>query len=87
MGADDTTGVVVPYAVGYKNKGGDGSMAAMYELGGWQDNSDYTDPLRDRNGNPAAPAASATKTSRGARACSAASNNRSPTPIRPAPAA
>ncbi|MCC4627268.1 carbohydrate porin, partial [Xanthomonas campestris pv. nigromaculans] len=21
--------------------------------GGWQDNSDYTDPLRDRNGNPA----------------------------------
>ncbi|APP84511.1 carbohydrate porin [Xanthomonas hortorum pv. vitians] len=50
---DDTTGVVVPYAVGYKNKGGDGSMAAMYELGGWQDNSDYTDPLRDRNGNPA----------------------------------
>ncbi|RXU22768.1 carbohydrate porin, partial [Pseudomonas syringae] len=50
---NDTTGVVVPYAGGYKNKGGDGSMAAMYELGGWQDNSDYTDPLRDRNGNPA----------------------------------
>ncbi len=45
--------MVVPYAVGYKNKGGDGSMAAMYELGGWQDNSDYSDPLRDRNGNPA----------------------------------
>lgn len=50
---DDTTGVVVPYAIGYKNKGGDGTLAAMYELGGWQDNSDYTDPLRDRNGNPA----------------------------------
>ncbi|ATB59008.1 putative carbohydrate-selective porin OprB [Xanthomonas citri pv. fuscans] len=36
-------------------------MAAMYELGGWQDNSDYTDPLRDRNGNPAVVANATTR--------------------------
>ncbi len=49
----DATGVIVPYAVGYKADGKDGGLAAMYELGGWQDNSDYRDPLNDANGNPA----------------------------------
>ncbi|WDS36749.1 carbohydrate porin [Pseudoxanthomonas sp.] len=46
------TGWVVPYAVGYQRTASTGRKAS-YELGGWQDNSSYSDPLRDANGNPA----------------------------------
>ncbi|MCS3359824.1 carbohydrate porin [Xanthomonas translucens pv. translucens] len=49
----DSTGVIVPYAVGYKTDAASVRFPAMYELGGWQDNSDYKDPLTDRNGTPA----------------------------------
>lgn len=49
----DRTGVIVPYAVGYRTEAASTRLPAMYELGGWQDNSDYRDPLADRNGNPA----------------------------------
>ncbi|MFC6839168.1 carbohydrate porin [Xanthomonas theicola] len=49
----DSTGVVVPYAIGYKTDAASARLPALYEIGGWQDNSDYRDPLNDRNGNPA----------------------------------
>ncbi|MCW0456141.1 carbohydrate porin [Xanthomonas sacchari] len=50
---NDRTGVIVPYAIGYSTQVSGARLPAMYELGGWQDNSDYRDPLNDRNGNPA----------------------------------
>ena len=47
---DDDTGVVAPWAVGFKRS----SRPGYYELGGWYDTSDYSDPLLDENHQPAA---------------------------------
>ncbi|MFT4246403.1 MAG: carbohydrate porin [Pseudomonas sp.] len=46
------TGWVVPYAIGWRSPAG-ARLKAKYELGGWQDNSTYDDPLRDASGVPA----------------------------------
>lgn len=46
------TGWVVPYAIGWQGQDQPGRKA-LYEVGGWQDNSPYSEPLHDRNGVPA----------------------------------
>jgi porin len=47
------SGWIVPYTIGWRSPAS-APRQAKYELGGWQDNSRYNDPLRDANGNPAA---------------------------------
>jgi len=47
------TGWIVPYAIGWQSAAG-ARHKAMYELGGWQDNAPYRDPLVDADGTPAA---------------------------------
>ncbi|HEL5052305.1 carbohydrate porin [Stenotrophomonas maltophilia] len=47
-----TTGWIVPYTIGWRSPAS-ARLRARYELGGWQDNSTYRDPLRDINGMPA----------------------------------
>ena len=49
---NQATGWIVPYALGWQSPAG-ARLKAKYELGGWQDNSTYSDPLRDANGVPA----------------------------------
>lgn len=46
------TGWIVPYTIGWRSPAS-APLEARYELGGWQDNSTYRDPLRDANGLPA----------------------------------
>ncbi|HDS1649657.1 carbohydrate porin [Stenotrophomonas maltophilia] len=46
------TGWIVPYTIGWRSPAS-ARLRARYELGGWQDNSTYRDPLRDINGMPA----------------------------------
>lgn len=48
----EATGWIVPYAVGWQSPA-DARHKAMYELGGWQDNAPYRDPLDDAAGTPA----------------------------------
>lgn len=48
----EATGWIVPYAVGWQSPA-DARHKAMYELGGWQDNAPYRDPLYDATGTPA----------------------------------
>ena len=43
------TGWIVPYTIGWRSPAS-ARLRARYELGGWQDNSTYRDPLRDING-------------------------------------
>lgn len=43
---------MVPYALGWHSLD-QARHTAVYEIGGWQDNSPYHDPLRDRSGTPA----------------------------------
>ncbi|WP_428309506.1 carbohydrate porin [Hydrocarboniphaga sp.] len=50
----DATGVITPYALGYKTTLANDSLPRLYEVGGWYDGSDYRDPLRDSTGMPAA---------------------------------
>jgi len=50
---NDSTGVDVPFALGYRTIAETDAYPRMYEIGGWFDRSDYTDPLRDANGVPA----------------------------------
>ena len=49
---NQATGWVVPYTIGWRSPAS-ARLKAKYEVGGWQDNSTYRDPLRDANGNPA----------------------------------
>lgn len=46
------TGWIVPYTIGWRSPAS-ARLRSRYELGGWQDNSTYRDPLRDINGMPA----------------------------------
>lgn len=46
------TGWIVPYTIGWRSPAS-ARLRARYELGGWQDNSTYRDPLCDINGMPA----------------------------------
>lgn len=48
-----STGVDIPYALGYRTTAETDAYPRMYEVGGWYDQSDYTDPLRDAAGQPA----------------------------------
>ncbi|WP_140718721.1 carbohydrate porin [Pseudomonas sp. Hp2] len=49
---NQATGWIVPYAIGWRSPAS-ARLKAKYEIGGWQDNSSYDDPLRDANGMPA----------------------------------
>ncbi|MDZ4078714.1 carbohydrate porin [Hydrocarboniphaga sp.] len=49
----DSTGVILPFALGYKTTPETARLPSMVEFGGWHDRSDYTDPLADANGDPA----------------------------------
>jgi len=49
----NATGVVLPYTFGYKTTAATDRLPRSYEIGGWYDTSDYTDPLRDAAGAPA----------------------------------
>jgi porin len=46
------SGWIVPYALGWRSDA-QAQHKALYEIGGWQDNSRYSDPLVDANGIPA----------------------------------
>ncbi|MHC1652177.1 carbohydrate porin [Stenotrophomonas maltophilia] len=46
------TGWIVPYTIGWRSPAS-ARLKARYELGGWQDNSTYLDPLRDASDLPA----------------------------------
>ncbi len=48
-----STGVDVPFALGYRTTAETDAYPRMYEVGGWFDEADYADPLRDVNGVPA----------------------------------
>ena len=45
-----STGVDIPFALGYRTTAETDRYPRMYEIGGWFDEADYTDPLRDANG-------------------------------------
>ena len=49
----DATGVIVPWSLGYATTFANDNHPRNYEIGGWFDRSDYTDPLLDANGNDA----------------------------------
>lgn len=49
----EATGVIAPYALGYRSAAAQARLPGFYELGGWRDTSDYADPLRDAAGTPA----------------------------------
>jgi len=46
------TGWIVPYTLGWRSPAS-ARLKARYEIGGWQDNATYRDPLRDASGVPA----------------------------------
>lgn len=48
-----STGVDVPFALGYRTDDDTDPYPRMYEIGGWYDEADYNDPLRDETGAPA----------------------------------
>lgn len=50
----DATGVITPFALGYRTTAANDRLPRMLEIGGWYDSSDYSDPLRDAAGTPAA---------------------------------
>ncbi len=49
----DATGVIVPVTLGYRTPDSFAGKSRFYEIGGWYDNSDYSDPLYDADGVPA----------------------------------
>ncbi|WP_049623048.1 carbohydrate porin [Frateuria defendens] len=49
----DHLGYIMPYAIGYKTTADTARLPAMYEIGGWKDNTTYADPLKDAHGQPA----------------------------------
>lgn len=52
-GTGGSTGVVVPFALGYATTFDNDATPRRYEIGGWYDGADYADPLRDADGAPA----------------------------------
>jgi porin len=50
----DTTGVLVPVELGYATTAENDPLPRHYRIGGYYDDSDYTDPLRDIGGGIAA---------------------------------
>ncbi len=53
-GTEDSTGVVVPFTLGYQTTWDNDDFPRRYEIGGWYDGADYTDPAKDEEGNFAA---------------------------------
>lgn len=51
---DESTGVVVPVTLGYQTTWENDDYPKRYEIGGWYDGADYTDPAKDEKGNFAA---------------------------------
>ena len=49
-----STGVIVPLTLGYRTSWENDNYPRQYEIGGWYDGADYTDPARDSNGDYAA---------------------------------
>lgn len=49
-----STGVIVPFTLGYRTSWENDEYPRQYEIGGWYDGADYTDPARDEAGNFAA---------------------------------
>jgi len=49
-----TTGAIYPFAFGYKTMADQVRLPGYVELGGWVDTSEYSDPLLDSAGTPAA---------------------------------
>lgn len=50
---DQATGAIVPFELGYATSFANDSLPRHYQIGGWYDDSDYSDPLYDANGNEA----------------------------------
>ena len=53
-GVEDSTGVVVPVTLGYQTTWDNDDYPRRYEVGGWYDGADYTDPSKDEKGDYAA---------------------------------
>ena len=51
---NEATGVVVPFTLGYQTTWDNDELPRRYEIGGWYDGADYTDPVFDAEGNYAA---------------------------------
>ena len=51
---NEATGVVVPFTLGYQTTWDNDELPRRYEIGGWYDGADYTDPVFDEEGNYAA---------------------------------
>ena len=51
---NEATGVVVPFTLGYQTTWDNDELPRRYEIGGWYDGADYTDPVFDDEGNYAA---------------------------------
>ena len=51
---NEATGVVVPFTLGYQTTWDNDALPRRYEIGGWYDGADYTDPVFDEQGNYAA---------------------------------
>ena len=54
VGGKEATGVVVPFTLGYQTTWDNDALPRRYEIGGWYDGADYTDPVFDEQGNYAA---------------------------------
>jgi porin len=53
FGTDDATGTTIPFELGYETSFANDSLPRHYQIGGWYDDSDYSDPLLDSSGNNA----------------------------------
>jgi porin len=51
---NEATGVIVPFTLGYQTTWENESLPRRYEVGGWYDGADYTDPVFDDQGSYAA---------------------------------
>ncbi|ASG23516.1 carbohydrate porin [Nitrospirillum viridazoti] len=52
-GTATATGAIAPMALGYQTTFDNDRLPRKYEVGGWYDGADYTDPLRDASGRAA----------------------------------
>jgi len=49
----DATGATIPFELGYATSFANDAMPRHYQIGGWYDDSDYSDPVNDAKGNKA----------------------------------
>jgi porin len=50
FGIGNATGVIVPWELGYATNFSNDHLPRKYQIGGWFDRGDYSDPLRDADG-------------------------------------